>query len=247
MNAFTEDDRDFLEHVAVLMARRKLCTRGKEERMLPRIERVLKEWLASGARGIGQISIVQSGAGFVLCHRDDEASVEWKIFRSPDDASEIARLDDAGQLSAAQDGAEFASRLAPGTDGPDRTCDWRWMYFIPAGWRRWRRGRGNRLATTPLRETLRRQSGMYRVAAKISDERNGQCWSVVSAGRRAARQDVCARFSGPATRQRRAAFAAFAARQVHRAARPNGSRRKGACHCFARKRAICSWPRRARW
>jgi len=29
---------------------------------------------------------------------------------------------------------------------------------------------GNRLSTTPLRETLDRQSGMYRIAAKISDK-----------------------------------------------------------------------------
>ena len=43
-------------------------------------------------------------------------------------------------------------------------------YFYPArlamlaAWKR------NWLATTPLRETLNRQSGMYRIAAKISDE-----------------------------------------------------------------------------
>ena len=65
--------------------------------MLPRIERVLSEWLASGARGIGQVLIVQADAGFVLCHREDEAGVELEIFRSPNDAIEIARLDDAGQ------------------------------------------------------------------------------------------------------------------------------------------------------
>ena len=32
---------------------------------------------------------------------------------------------------------------------------------------------GNRLTTTPLRSTLNRQSGMYRVAANISDEQIG--------------------------------------------------------------------------
>jgi len=31
---------------------------------------------------------------------------------------------------------------------------------------------GNRLSTTPLRETLDRQSGMYRIAAKISDKQS---------------------------------------------------------------------------
>src|SRR6476620_7329232 len=70
LNAFTEDDRDFLEHVAVLMAR-----------MLSRIERVLSEWLASGARGIGQVLIVKTDTGFALCHREDEGGVALEIFR----------------------------------------------------------------------------------------------------------------------------------------------------------------------
>ena len=68
--------------------------------MLPRIERVLSEWLASGARGIGQVLIVKTDSGFVLCHREDEAGVELEIFRLPNDAIEIARLDDAGQYRA---------------------------------------------------------------------------------------------------------------------------------------------------
>jgi sirohydrochlorin cobaltochelatase len=68
--------------------------------MLPRVERVLSEWLASGARGIGQVLIVKTDTGFVLCHREDEAGVELEIFRLPNDAIEIARLDDEGQYRA---------------------------------------------------------------------------------------------------------------------------------------------------
>ncbi len=41
--------------------------------MPPRIERVLDEWLASGARGIGQVLIAKNGDGYALCHREDEA------------------------------------------------------------------------------------------------------------------------------------------------------------------------------
>ena len=44
-----------------------------------RIERVLGEWLASGARGIGQVLIVKNGDSFALCHRDDEARGELGI------------------------------------------------------------------------------------------------------------------------------------------------------------------------
>ncbi len=137
--------------------------------MLSRVERVLSEWLASGVRGIGQILVVQNEAGFVLCHRDDEGSVEWELFRSPDDASEIARLDDAGQYRPLKTAPnlrhgwhlELASlaELRTALDGfyPGRLT-------TLAGWE------AHHLVTTPLRETLDRQSGMYRVAAKISDE-----------------------------------------------------------------------------
>ena len=40
--------------------------------MSPRIRRVLEDWLAAGARGIGQIEIKQNPTGFVLVHREDD-------------------------------------------------------------------------------------------------------------------------------------------------------------------------------
>jgi len=43
-------------------------------------------------------------------------------------------------------------------------------YFYPGRLAMLSMWRENRLSTTPLRETLDRQSGMYRVAAKISDQ-----------------------------------------------------------------------------
>jgi len=137
--------------------------------MLPRVERVLSEWLASGARGIGQVLIVQAGAGFVLCHREDEASVELEIFRSSHDAIEIARLDDAGQYRPLKTAPNLRhgwrlelanlAELRLALDGfyPGRLT-------VLAAWET------HQLETTPLRETLRRQSGMYRAAAKISDD-----------------------------------------------------------------------------
>lgn len=136
--------------------------------MPSRVERVLSEWLASGARGIGQILVVRSGTGFVLCHRDDETSAEWQVFCSPDDASEIARLDDAGQYR-------------PLKTAPNLRHGWRLELanlaelrlaldgFYPGRLAALVAWEAHQLATTPLRETLRRQSGMYRIAAKISD------------------------------------------------------------------------------
>ncbi len=137
--------------------------------MPPRVERVLSEWLASGARGIGQVLIVRRGVGFMLCHREDEASTELKIFCSPDDATEIAHLDDAGQYRPLKTAPNLrhgwrlevadlaALRLA--LDG-----------FYPGRLPALATWEANSLTTTPLRATLNRQSGMYRAAARISDE-----------------------------------------------------------------------------
>ena len=72
--------------------------------MLPRIERVLSEWLASGARGIGQILIVKTDTGFALCHREDEAGVDLEIFCLPNDARLAPR---AGRSKGASFGARW--------------------------------------------------------------------------------------------------------------------------------------------
>src|SRR5689334_8218062 len=83
-------------------ARRKTAQRkrtgrpGTKRRMLPRISRALADWISAGARGIGQIEIQRDGAGFVLCHLDDTARQDLEIFRSPNDATELAKFDDEG-------------------------------------------------------------------------------------------------------------------------------------------------------
>ena len=136
--------------------------------MLPRISRALADWISAGARGIGQIEIQYSGAGFVLCHLDDMARQDLEVFHSPNDAAELAKFDDEGNYR-------------PLKTAPNLRRGWRLElsdfealeealeFFYPgrlavlAAWE------ANRLTTVPLRETLNRQSGMYRIAAQISD------------------------------------------------------------------------------
>lgn len=137
--------------------------------MPSRTERVLGDWLASGARGIGQVLIVNSGERFALCHRDDQARAELKVFHSPNEASEIARLDDAGQYR-------------PLKTAPNLRHGWRLEVanlsalhraiegFYPGRLAALAAWEAQRLVPTPLRITLNRQSGMYRVAAGIADE-----------------------------------------------------------------------------
>lgn len=118
----------------------------------------------------GQIFIQATNVGsFALCHRDDANKSDLEIFRKPDDALDIARYDDAG-------------KYRPLKTAPDLRHGWRMEvvdlgelrraldYFYPGRLAMLVAWTGNRLSTTPLRETLDRQSGMYRIAAKILDE-----------------------------------------------------------------------------
>jgi sirohydrochlorin cobaltochelatase len=137
--------------------------------MLDPIEQALRAGVARRCC-VGQISICRTAAGgFVLCHRDDELSEVAQNFYDPQDAAEIAKHDDTGNYRA----LKTAPNLRHGwrlevVDLPmlRRALD----HFYPgrlAMLNAWKR---DRLITTPLRSTLDRQSGMYRIAAKISDE-----------------------------------------------------------------------------
>jgi sirohydrochlorin cobaltochelatase len=107
--------------------------------------------------------------GFVLSHRDDELLEQLQTFRSEQDAIEIAKYDDAGNYRPLKTAPNLRHgwRLNLATiEELSRALD----YFYPgrlavfAAWKR------DNLPTTSLRDTLERQSGMYRVAARISDQ-----------------------------------------------------------------------------
>lgn len=116
----------------------------------------------------GQISVRKSGKSFLLCHRDDEAHDDLEIFRNAEDAIKIARYDDAGNYRLLKTAPNLRRGWRLELQRPDevkRALD----HFYPgrlAVFIIWRRGQ---LRTTPLRETLDRQSGMYRIAARILD------------------------------------------------------------------------------
>jgi hypothetical protein len=115
----------------------------------------------------GQILVRNLGRSLVLCHRADAANDDLEIFRNPEDAIEIAKYDDAGNYRALKTAPNLRHgwRMELGTRQElKRALD----CFYPgrlAIFVEWQHGH---LRTTPLRETLDRQSGMYRIAAKIS-------------------------------------------------------------------------------
>ena len=118
----------------------------------------------------GQILIQRTSDGcFVVCHRDDEGRDGLQVFSNPEAAVELARYDDAGNYRP----LKTAPNLRRGwrleiadVSELQRALD----YFYPGRLAMLAAWKENRLTTTPFRQTLDRQSGMYRVAAKISDE-----------------------------------------------------------------------------
>ena len=134
------------------------------------VEKVLEK-VCNDSRNfcVGQILVRKTSAdGFALSHRDEEAADQLKIFRAPEDAVEIAKYDDAGNYRPLKTAPNLRHgwRLELETlDDLRHALD----YFYPGRLAMFAAWKSHKLQTTPLRETLDRQSGMYRVAAKVSD------------------------------------------------------------------------------
>jgi sirohydrochlorin cobaltochelatase len=130
------------------------------------IERALESWLASGRCRIGQILIEKSTADdFRLCHIDDAGRRD--LVDEPA-AAGIATFDDAGfyrPLKTAPNLRHGWRLKLKGVPTLRLTLD----TFYPGRLAAFLAFEKQTLRTTPLRETLDRQTGMYRVAANISD------------------------------------------------------------------------------
>lgn len=133
--------------------------------MLDAIARALGD-----CRAIGQIAIRKlENGGFAIFHSEDETHDRLEIFDSAEAAIALSKFDDAGNYRPLKTAPNLRHgwrlELADLTELA-RAID----YFYPARLSIFCAWKGDRLKTTPLRETLDRQSGMYRIAAKISDE-----------------------------------------------------------------------------
>jgi sirohydrochlorin cobaltochelatase len=118
---------------------------------------------------LGQILITKrEDTGFVLSHRDDASLNQLQTHRDAENAIEIAKYDDAGNYRPLKTAPNLRHnwRLELGTvEEVRRALD----YFYPSRLTVYAAWKTGSLKTTALRETLDRQSGMYRVAATISD------------------------------------------------------------------------------
>jgi sirohydrochlorin cobaltochelatase len=132
-------------------------------------EIALEAWLAAGLRRIGQISLeTRAEGGFAAAHRDDAGRNDLERYARAEDAAEIARFDDAGNyrpLKTAPNLRHGWQLIVEDLPGFRIALD----LFYPgrlAAFLAWKSGA---LVPTPLRETLERQTGMYRSAANIGD------------------------------------------------------------------------------
>lgn len=132
-------------------------------------EGALEEWLATGLRFIGQVAIqCRDDATFVLAHREDLARTDLVPYQNAEDAAELARFDDAGDYRALKTAPNLRhgwklrlKNLAELRVALDLFFPGRLAAFLAFE-------RGD-LTATPLQQTLARQSGMYRIAAQITD------------------------------------------------------------------------------
>jgi sirohydrochlorin cobaltochelatase len=136
----------------------------------PALEVALAKWLAAGLRCFGQISIAEKKDGsFSLSHREDAARNDLAVYAHAEDAAEIARFDDSG-------------KYRPLKTAPNLRHGWKLVlrepaelrlaldFFYPGRLAAFFALEDGALETTALRQTLGRQTGMYRSTATIGDE-----------------------------------------------------------------------------
>lgn len=140
-----------------------------EGRERPQIELALERWQTVGLRAIGQVAIAsRPERALVLCHRDDAERDDLAIYFSAEDAAEIAKYDDAGDYRPLKTAPNLRHgwRLELiGIRALRRALD----LFYPGRLAAFLAAEQGQLTSTSFRETLARQTGMYRVAANITN------------------------------------------------------------------------------
>ena len=128
----------------------------------------LKELIQAGYHAIGELEFAETTDGYRLYHRRDRNSLsKTKVLRSPEDAREIAKYDRTGAYRPLKGAPSLPSGWVlelPDLDALRRALD----YFYPAALGIWRAFRERSAGVVSFRHTLDRQTGMYRIAQKIT-------------------------------------------------------------------------------
>lgn len=128
----------------------------------------LRAWIDAGGHEIGEIHLAPADGRFELCHRAEFGRTDLELRSGAEAARDLAHFDDAG-------------KFRPLKTAPNLRHGWRLQitslaelrraldYFYPAMLGIWLSHTRGELQAVPLRETLGRQTGMYRVTQKITD------------------------------------------------------------------------------
>jgi sirohydrochlorin cobaltochelatase len=125
--------------------------------------------VAEGYQKIGQAVFLAKGEGFLICHAEDLGRGDLEIFESPHDAATIALHDDAESyrpLKTAPNLKHGWCLRIPSLAELHLALD----LLYPAALANWRALLRKEKIATPLRDTVNRQTGMYRVTGLIKDE-----------------------------------------------------------------------------
>ena len=127
----------------------------------------LADWLVRGGESIGQIRIAHVHEGWELRHAEDAGRTDLALHENAEAARPLAKLDAAGNFR-------------PLKTAPNLVRGWRLVlpdaaavrvaldYFYPAMTGVWLSHTRGELVPVVLRETLGRQTGMYRVTQKLT-------------------------------------------------------------------------------
>jgi len=128
-----------------------------------------ERWLQAGGREAGEVAITPAAAGFELRHRADLGRTDLTAHTGAEAARHLANADEQEKfrpLKTAPNLRRGWSLHVADVPALRRALD----YFYPAMSGVWASQERGELRPVPLRETLARQTGMYRVTQLITDE-----------------------------------------------------------------------------
>lgn len=129
---------------------------------------LLRHCLSTGRLRIGQVLL---GTDFTLRHAEDEGAPDEALqaYPSPSDARLIARLDASGDFRSLKSAPNLRRGWllrAGSLEGMELALE----FLYPSALGLWLASLKGSLRPTPMRETLDRQTGMYRITQLLRDD-----------------------------------------------------------------------------
>jgi sirohydrochlorin cobaltochelatase len=130
----------------------------------------LASLIREGYNALGELEFKPSSAGYRLYHWADRYALDGAhIYHSAKDARQIAKFDAGGNYRALKGAPNLPRRWIlelANINELKRALD----YFYPGAIATWLAYRKGKVEVVCLRQTLNRQTGMYRVTRKLTDD-----------------------------------------------------------------------------